>query len=147
MVMRLACSVPLVLDRARLATSVTSAQHHLHKARLWCMCVVAFVACCCCDAVIDVAAPCNGSAVYCPRGSLRLAVSLGYYSTPLTNDAAHRSGQAACEAGHYCVAGVRYDCAGGTYSTSLLLATPCVTPCEAGTRARSGCLMTWSACA
>ena len=134
------CPVHLVLGRARQATFVTRAPHQPHKASDTCAraamqvyCFMLIYSRVCARVCFSAgAAPCNGSSMYCPRGSARMSVSAGYYSTPLTTDVLHRSGQAACEAGYYCVDGVRYECAGGRYSTALLLSSPCMTLCEAG---------------
>ena len=54
---------------------------------------------------------CGGVSWYCPAGvGGRLAVSSGYYSTPVGADEEHRTGQQQCEAGRYCSGGVASPC-------------------------------------
>jgi hypothetical protein len=60
---------------------------------------------------------CGGVSSYCPSNSTSPQPVLdGYYSTPLDVDVMTRSSQTQCEAGYYCVGGVRTSCALGTYS-------------------------------
>ncbi len=100
---------------------------------------------------------CGGAALYCPEGSPEpLRAPAGYYtwssdtievvdrgdagswrSLKYYNDAPDlvhaQSSASLCEPGHYCVAGVRRVCPGGTYGAVGGLATPdCDGPCRGG---------------
>jgi hypothetical protein len=81
--------------------------------------------------------PCGGVAFYCPPASpARVAVQQGFYSLP--EDAAFqttRTGEALCQPGEYCIAGMRYQCAPGRYSTDSGRATACTEPCPPGNAA------------
>ena len=87
------------------------------------------------------AVTCGGASFYCGVGDgAPTSVSTGYYSVgpagtdaPDDGDAQHRTGQRPCEAGWYCVGGVRTQCAAGTYggSSGLSSAQQCL-PCSAG---------------
>jgi hypothetical protein len=71
---------------------------------------------------------------FCPAGSATpSAVQSGYYSTPESMAASLRSSQSLCEAGRYCVAGVRHLCSAGTWSAETGRSTPCTNLCIAGT--------------
>ncbi len=59
---------------------------------------------------------CGASDKYCPGGSgSATPVPIGSYSTPTTANVTLRTGVAVCEAGFYCITGVRYTCPGGSY--------------------------------
>mmetsp|Transcript_20176 Transcript_20176/g.71353 ORF Transcript_20176/g.71353 Transcript_20176/m.71353 type:complete len:301 (-) Transcript_20176:26-928(-) len=90
--------------------------------------------------------PCGSPAVYCPAGSAApLPVPLGFVSRkPVSGDqdGANSGGYAyvtntasevgPAEPGRYAVDGVGYDCAPGTFSTSIARSTPCSDLCRAG---------------
>jgi len=72
---------------------------------------------------------CGGNNYYCPTNTntAPTPVSVGFYSTGGTPTT--RTGQAECEAGYYCVDGVKTCCPAGTYQpdtgqTSCLAASP-----------------------
>lgn len=59
---------------------------------------------------------CGSVSVYCPAGSSQpITVSEGYYSGPLSASETTRSVQILCEAGYYCINGVRNACQEGYY--------------------------------
>lgn len=66
---------------------------------------------------------CGSADLYCPEGSAVPTASLeGYYTVDPqgsddVNSASSRSAQKVCPRGHYCTAGVKYLCPGGTYGT------------------------------
>jgi hypothetical protein len=77
--------------------------------------------------------PCGGVSVYCPPGSgSPVNVETGRYTVPESVSVFTRQGSSVCQAGEYCVGGVRYLCDGGTYSTVVGRSTACVDPCPAG---------------
>ena len=54
---------------------------------------------------------CGSTNVYCPAGaSYPTPVTEGYYSGPLESSTVNRYEQHVCEAGYYCVSGVRWNC-------------------------------------
>ena len=54
---------------------------------------------------------CGSTNVYCPAGaSYSTPVTEGYYSGPLESSTVNRYEQHVCEAGYYCVSGVRWNC-------------------------------------
>jgi hypothetical protein len=70
--------------------------------------------------------PCGSAAFYCPIGSnASLAVTAGHYSVGSAS-------QVLCEAGFFCVSGVRQPCAGGRYSSATGLSAACTLLCTAG---------------
>ena len=53
---------------------------------------------------------CGGSAFYCPEGSVQpVLVDPGFYSVGGASDTT-RTGQEACEPGHYCQGGIKQEC-------------------------------------
>ncbi len=66
---------------------------------------------------------CGGASVYCPVGSAQpTSVSDGYYA--VGKDEHHNHGQQICEAGSYCVGGVKHPCPKGYYCPDLGMTTP-----------------------
>ena len=76
-------------------------------------------------------AECGGNEYWCPGGNFvpsssaqgRNSVSAGYYSTGGTSTT--RTGQTQCEIGHYCSAGVRYECSASLQYQDTKGATSC----------------------
>jgi hypothetical protein len=80
----------------------------------------------------STAAQCGSAAVYCPVGSgSPTSVSTGYYSFGGAS-ASVQTAQLPCEAGYFCVGGVRSPCPAGTYSSSVQRTTLCTDLCQAG---------------
>eukprot|EP01041_Mallomonas_annulata_P008562 gene8562-17664_t len=86
---------------------------------------------------------CGDPSMYCPEGSAEpLRVDLGYYtvgytlSGPLaatTDNAQRRISQKICEAGHYCIRGLKILCPPGTFGSAEGLHTPhCSGRCLSG---------------
>ncbi|GBG24832.1 Protocadherin-like protein [Hondaea fermentalgiana] len=84
------------------------------------------------SSVSNTAADCGGSSVYCPAGSVEATpVDAGYYSTGTPEE--RSTGQTQCEAGYYCLAGVRINCPGGTYRAEKGAASEAeCSACQAG---------------
>ena len=62
---------------------------------------------------------CGSSSVYCPIGSVQpQAVTSGYYTDGGVNSTVNTL-QLICPRGHFCVAGVRIGCPGGTFRGSF----------------------------
>jgi hypothetical protein len=86
--------------------------------------------------------PCGSAGVYCPPGSAKpIGVSPGHYTVGGYAQSsaaggwanATRWGQLPCEAGFYCVSGVRAACPAGTFGADARLSSPdCSGPCQAG---------------
>lgn len=82
--------------------------------------------------------PCGNASVYCPQGSSQPSpCPEGYYTiTPDGLDGSEGSGRVdtrICPLGHYCTAGVRHACPGGTYGSSTGLSEPaCSGVCPVG---------------
>jgi hypothetical protein len=73
-----------------------------------------------CPSGSSTPSPCGSADKYCPAGSgAAVSVSSGYYTTPVTGSVTNRTGQAQCEAGSYCVSGVKYLCPGGVYGAAV----------------------------
>ncbi|GMI02681.1 hypothetical protein TrVE_jg6925 [Triparma verrucosa] len=63
---------------------------------------------------------CGTVGLYCPEGSSTVSpAASGHYTTPENGGATMRTGQAACEMGHACVAGVKTVCQGGSYGDEV----------------------------
>ena len=63
--------------------------------------------------------PCGGADRYCPPGvGSPVSVDVGNYSTPTAASASLRTGSSMCEAGSYCVSGVKYFCPAGRFGLS-----------------------------
>lgn len=85
----------------------------------------------------DTATPCGNATVYCVGGAgSPTGVPTGWYSTPEVADGTNRTGVASCVPGEYCVAGLRHNCSGGTYS-----ALPGQTSCAECPAGEKGMLM------
>ena len=78
---------------------------------------------------------CGGNDRYCPGAtSAYTSVQAGFYSTG--GDSLTRTGEAECEVGHFCVGGVRSECAAGSF-TNAVRTTQC-TLCSPGYRSDAG---------
>lgn len=78
---------------------------------------------------------CGSNSRYCPGAtSTYTSVQTGFYSTG--GDSLTRSGESECEAGHYCVAGVKSPCEAGSF-TNDVRTTQC-TLCSPGYRSDEG---------
>jgi hypothetical protein len=75
---------------------------------------------------------CGSVAVYCPVGSgAALSVSVGFYSSGSVS-VTNRTSQTECEAGFFCVAGVRTACPAGRFSALTGWSSNCTNVCPAG---------------
>jgi len=76
---------------------------------------------------------CGGAGVYCPWGSAEpVKVRPGYYSTGGSGPTT-RTGERECEAGSFCVRGVRRKCPAGVFGSSPgLTSKACDGPCAPG---------------
>ena len=97
-----------------------------------------------CPAGVGTPIPCGSAAVYCPPGSASSSVvQAGYFSTPTTAAQNKRTGFSQCEAGTFCVAGVRESCPGGSYAPEAGMSS-CTTcsECAPGRIVVSNCTAT-----